>query len=312
MPRADAARRRAWLGTGAPSTLAAAVAASAATLALLAACSAPASPTHPAQGPLPDGLTVGVQQGRLDVEARRLVVHLENGGSSPVTIERVEVVLPELGAELVYADEVELTADDAIDLRLELPAPGCAGDADGAASDAEPVVRLEGRGSASGTAFAGELAPDDPFETLPRIAAADCLEASVAEVAAITMPEHLRLEGSGAAQRAWIDVAVTPEPSGDGSLAVGLVRGSTLLGNEAGTDWPLDLEIAPGEAPSVVPLAVRPARCDPHVLADDKRGTILAFVVETGDGRSGMIDRPSSDTLKAELYDYVTERCELQ
>lgn len=278
-------------------------------LAVLAGCSAPADPTGP--GPLPDGLTVGVQQGRLDVEARRLVVHLENGGSSPVTIERVEVELPALGAELVYADEVELTADDAIDLRLELPPAGCA-EGEAGAGDAEPLVRLEGRGAAGGAAFAGELAPDDPFETLPRIAAADCLEASVSEVAAITMPEHLRLEGSGAAQRAWIDVAVTPVPSGDGSLAVELVRGSTLLGNEAGTDWPLDLEIAPGDAPSVVPLAVRPARCDPHVLADDKRGTILAFVVETGDGRSGMIDRPSSDTLKAELYDYVTERCELQ
>ncbi|MFE6967478.1 hypothetical protein ACFVAJ_20535 [Agromyces sp. NPDC057679] len=307
MPRADAARRRAWLGTGAPSTLAAA-AASVATLALLAACSAPAG----GPGPLPDGLTVGVQQGRLDVEARRLVVHLENGGSSPVTIERVEVVLPELGAELAYADEVELTADDAIDLRLELPPPGCAEDEDGAASDTEPVVRLEGRGGSSGAAFAGERAPDDPFETLPRIVAADCLEASVAEVATITMPEHLRVEGSGAAQRAWIDVAVDPAPSGDGSLAIELVRGSTLLGNEAGTDWPLGLEIAPSDPPSVVPLAVRPARCDAHVLADDKRGTILAFVVTTGDGRSGMIDRPSSDALKAELYDYVTERCELQ
>ncbi|MFF2494830.1 hypothetical protein [Agromyces sp. NPDC058064] len=286
----------------------------------LAACSAPSPIDDPDPPPLPEGLSAGVQQGRLDVEARRIVVHLENAGPTPVSIGRVELDVPALGAVLEYTDVVELSADDAIDLRLELPPPGCAsdeeaGDADAAgesAGDGEPVVRLKGRAEGATRDFVGELAPDDPFDTLPRIVAGDCLESSVGEVATISMPEHLRVEGAGAAQRAWIDVAVDPVDSGDGSLEISLVRGSTLLGNEAGTDWPLELDVMPGDAPSVVPLAVRPARCDPHVLADDKRGTILAFVVETGDGRSGMIDRPSSDGLKAELYDYVTERCELQ
>lgn len=291
----------------------------------LAACSPPVPIDDPDPPPLPEGLSAGVQQGRLDVEARRIVVHLENAGPTPVSIGRVDLDVPALGAVLEYTDVVELSADDAIDLRLELPPPpGCASDeeageadAEGesageSAGDGEPMVRLTGRVEGAARDFVGELAPDDPFDTLPRIVAGDCLESSVGEVATISMPEHLRIEGEGAAQRAWIDVALVPADSGDGSLEISLVRGSTLLGNEAGTDWPLDLEVVPGGAPSVVPLAVRPARCDPHVLADDKRGTILAFVVATGDGRSGMIDRPSSDALKAELYDYVTERCELQ
>ncbi|GAA1791507.1 hypothetical protein [Agromyces lapidis] len=294
MPRADAARRRAWPALVPVLAL----------LGALAACSAPVI-DDPDPLPLPAGLSAGVQQGRLDVEARRIVVHLENAGPAPVSITGVQLEVPALGAVLQYDDGVELSADDAIDLRLELPPPGCAAVGD------EPIVRLQGRVETAPRDFVGELTPDDPFDTLPRIVAGDCLESSVAEVATIAMPEHLRVESEGAAQRAWIDVTVDPAPSGAGSLAISLVRGSTLLGNEAGTDWPLDLAVTPGDAPVVVPLAVRPARCDPHVLADDKRGTILAFVVATGDGRTGLIDRPSSDALKAELYDYVTERCGL-
>ncbi|MFF2387341.1 hypothetical protein [Agromyces sp. NPDC058104] len=330
MPRAAAARRGAWVRAGLPTVIAPGrrrVAGAIAALALigsLAACNPPVPIDDPDPPPLPEGLSAGVQQGRLDVEARRIVVHLENAGPTPVSIGRVDLDVPALGAVLEYTDVVELSADDAIDLRLELPPPGCAsdedaGDADAAgesagesAGDGAPFVRLKGRVEGAARDFVGELAPDDPFDTLPRIVAGDCLESSVGEVATISMPEHLRVEGAGAAQRAWIDVAVDPVDSGNGSLEVSLVRGSTLLGNEAGTDWPLELDVGPGDAPSVVPLAVRPARCDPHVLADDKRGTILAFVVATGDGRSGMIDRASSDALKAELYDYVTERCELQ
>ena len=60
-----------------------------------------------------------------------------------------------------------------------------------------------------------------------------------------------------------------------------------------------------------IKLAVRPARCDAHALADDKRGTILPFAVATGDGREGRLELPAGDALKADLYAYYAERCGL-
>ena len=60
-----------------------------------------------------------------------------------------------------------------------------------------------------------------------------------------------------------------------------------------------------------ISLEVRPARCDAHAIADDKRGTILPFEIRTSDGRAGRLDRSSGDTLKAELYQYYGERCGL-
>ena len=97
-----------------------------------------------------------------------------------------------------------------------------------------------------------------------------------------------------------------------GSFVIDRVLGTTLLTAEDGTDWPLGARGRDRRrADQTISLAVRPARCDAHAIADDKRGTILPFEITTSDGRTGRIDRSSGDTLKAELYDYVTERCGL-
>jgi hypothetical protein len=266
---------------------------------LLVACAAPAEEA----APLPDGLEVRLQQGRLDVEARRLVVRVENTGGEAVTIDRFELEAPTLATALVREEAFELPPGDALAIRLPLPAAECGEDA------AAPVLRVDAttpEGPAS-----GELVPDDPFDTLARVADADCLAESVDAVATVTMPEHLRSTGSGVDRRAVIDVLVTPAASGSGSFVIDRVYGTTLLNAEGGVDWPVGVEISAGDAPQTISLDVRPARCDAHAIADDKRGTILPFEIRTSDGRAGRLDRSSGATLKAELYQYYGERCGL-
>ena len=264
----------------------------------LAGCAAPAAP-----GGVPDGITTELRQGRFDVEARQLVVHVENGSASPVDVDGLVVTAPVFAAPLEHDGSFDLSAGEGIDIRIDLPDPQCG------SGEGEPLVELRGR--TADDAFTGAVAPTDPFGTLERIGATDCLAASVDAVAAITLPEHLRTTGSASAQRAWIDVLVTPEPSGDASFVIDVVHGTTLLTAEDGPEWPLALDVATGGEPITVALAVRPARCDAHAIADDKRGTILPFEITTSDGLTGRIDRSSGDTLQAELYDYVTERCGL-
>ena len=265
---------------------------------VLAGCAAPATPAG-----VPEGITTELRQGRFDVEARQLVVHVENGSASPVDIDGLVVTAPVFAAPLEHDQPFDLSAGEGIDIRIDLPDPQCG------SGEGEPLVELRGR--TPDEPFTGEVAPTDPFDTLERIGATDCLAASVDAVAAITLPEHLRTTGSGAAQRAWIDVLVTPEPSGDASFVIDVVHGTTLLNAEDGPEWPLALDVATGGEPITITLAVRPARCDAHAIADDKRGTILPFEITTNDGLTGRIDRSSGDSLQAELYDYVTERCGL-
>jgi hypothetical protein len=296
MPRADAARRRSTVALVAVVAVAVAVG--------LGACAPRAADPSPGtDSGLPAGLAVSVQQGRIDVPQGRLVVHLENAGE-PVTVTALEVRSPALEPGMRRDDPFELDADDAIDVRLGLTPSVC--DADPGAIEIALDVR-----NADGTEHSGKLSPDDPFGTMARIADADCLAESVAAVAAITMPERLRSEGTGSARRAWVDVRVEPAAAGTGTLRIDGVSATTLLGAEDGRDWPLDLEVAAGDAPTTIELAVRPARCDAHALADDKRGTILPFAVATGDGREGRLELPAGDALKADLYAYYVERCGL-
>ena len=269
----------------------------------LAACSTPVPASAPSVAPA--DLAVAIQQGRLDVVGHRLVVRFENTGADPLTIEGFVVETPSLEPGLERTKPFELTPGDAIAIRLDLPASRC---------DAEPgpvVVRFDAR-TASGSDETGELVADDPFDTVARVNASDCLAESVADVADIVMPEHLRSTGAGADRRAFIDVAIEPVASGDASMHIARVYGTTLLNAEDGIDWTLDLDVAAGEPRTVISLPVRPARCDAHAIADDKRGTILPFEIETADGRAGRLDVPASDGLKAELYAYYGERCGLQ
>lgn len=267
--------------------------------AALVACSSSAEPLPP-----PDGLTVSIKQGRLDVVAGRLVVRFENTGDVPVTITGFDLRTPTFAQQLQRVDPIDLDAHDAVDVRLDLPASDC---------DAEPGsvrVAVEHR-SAAGSG-SGELTADDPFDTVARVNAADCLAESVARVAAIDMPEHLRSTGTGAARRAYIDIEIVPEASGETSMRIERVYGTTLLNAEGGIDWMLGTDVAVGDPPFTLSLPVRPARCDAHAIADDKRGTILPFEVSTSDGRSGRLDVPAPDGLKAQLYAYYGERCGLE
>jgi hypothetical protein len=268
--------------------------------AALVACAAPA----PAPPGLPDGLVTSIQQGRMDVEARQLVVRVENTTAAPVAVERLVFRASTLDGELAYDAPFELSAGEAIAIRIDIPESRC--DMPAAAGTVELAVTTD-EGTATGT-----LTPDDPFDTLSRLNNSDCLAESVAAVAEITMPEHVRSTGTGADRRAVIDVQVTPVASGDASMHIEQVANTTLLGNESGAEWPLDIAVEAGDPPFTIELPVAPARCDAHAIADDKRGTIMGFDITTSDGRAGRLDRPSSDTLKAELYAYYGERCGLE
>ena len=226
--------------------------------------------------------------------------------TDPLTIEGFVVETPSLEPGLERTKPFELTPGDAIAIRLDLPASRC---------DAEPgpvVVRFDAR-TASGSDEAGRTRRRRPVRHggprqrggLPGRVGRRCRDA-------IVMPEHLRSTGAGADRRAFIDVAIEPVASGDASMHIARVYGTTLLNAEDGIDWTLDLDVAAGEPRSVISLPVRPARCDAHAIADDKRGTILPFEIETADGRAGRLDVPASDGLKAELYAYYGERCGLQ
>ncbi|WP_308799308.1 hypothetical protein [Agromyces silvae] len=266
---------------------------------MLAGCGAPAE----APAALPAEVTASVLQSRSDVVDGRLVVQVDNGTDGDLTIDRLDVTAPGLEDGMVLDGPKDLAAGKSIQLRLDLGPVRCAGDAGPA------TIGLELQ-TATGPAT-GSLEADDPYDTLARLQETGCLAHSVEQIATFALPDRLRTEGTGEAQRAWIDIAVEPTGEGDGSLSIAQVLGTTLLSAEGGLNWAYTAEISADDPPSTIELPVRPARCDQHAGAEDKRGTIIPLEITTSDGWSGLYELRSGQSLKDDLFAYFTERCRL-
>jgi hypothetical protein len=264
------------------------------------ACASPAATTTELD------LRAEVFQYRLDYAPRILQVKLVNNGAAPVEVSSVALESPRFTDDAAIDRGPTVRPGSAVDVKLQLPAPRCdVGD--------EPDVVVVVAAVGEEPEQTVRIEPEDEQHTLDRINAEDCLADSVDRVARISMPTTVRREGSGTSVRGWFDVAITPvTDAGDPPLdfTIDRIMNTTLLDavHEAGY-WPVETTIAQGEPPSILSLPVRPARCDPHAIAEDKRGTILPFEVRTGDGRSGQYDVVSSDELKADIYAFVAEYC---
>lgn len=71
------------------------------------------------------------------------------------------------------------------------------------------------------------------------------------------------------------------------SLIIRSVDGTPLLAEVPGDPWPRNITVKPGDGSAQWPLRIRPARCDPRAIAEDKVGTLLPphIVVGPLDGR---------------------------
>jgi hypothetical protein len=177
------------------------------------------------------------------------------------------------------------------------------GEASGEASgEATPAA-----GATSGTAVDVEVT--DPLARLAAVHAEACAERLVAsgvtlrvtDVRTATVPTP-----DGEAPGGRITLAVEPVPGGP-EVRLAEISGTTLLSPAAGTAWTGgDLS---GQADGQVVLDVVPARCDPHVVAEDKRGTFLPVHAEVDGAPQPVIYVPMTDQQRAATYGLVHDVC---
>ncbi|MGI9823855.1 hypothetical protein [Agromyces sp. Marseille-Q5079] len=298
MPRAPRSRPVVWRVLAAAALLGA--------VATLTGCTGAAPGTASATpAALPDGITASVLQSRTDVVDGRLVVQIDNGTGSELAFASFDVAAPGLEPGLHFDGPRTIPDGTSVQYRMDLTPARCEGDAGPA--EVTLTVDPEGGGTAVGT-----IEAEDPYDTLPRLQNFGCLTAAVERVAAFTLADRLRSTGSGVDRRAWLDIAVEPTGAASGSLDLEQVLGTTLLSAEDGLNWSTTTaHIEAGDQPSTISLPVRPARCDPHAGAEDKRGTILPLVMTTSEGWSGQYEVRAAASLKQDLFTYFTERCGL-
>ena len=295
-------------------------AAAIAALAMTVSCSAGVSPAGspsapPAAAPAPAAapVTAEINQLRDDYSRQVIALQLTNTTAGAVTVLAARLTSP------LYADPIEwpatpggieLPPGQTKILSAQLRAPECGIQTAGPGGGTAVELQLAGP---RGTGPAATVPAADPYGVLARNNAEMCLAQAASAVAGIRLEPEL--EVSADAQSAVLGLTITPRstpgavnPGSTGTLTINWIEGTTLIDEDQAAPWPRSVSVHAGGASQRFRLGIRPARCDPHAIADDKVGTLLPLRVSAG-GRDGVLKIDAGPLLRGRIYEFVSAAC---
>ena len=305
---------------------AAAAAIAAAVLGAAAACSPEGGPAGTTSAAT-DAVTAEISQFRDNYSKQIIEIQLTNTTGRALTVLAAELTSPLFAAPITWPARtggIELPPGQAKSLPAPLPAPECGspspastGPATASGADSgNAVVALRlavPQGSVpQGTAPPQAVAPAaDPFGVLARNNSEMCLARAASAVAAIALVPDLEVAADG--RTAVVRLLVQPRAAsgggaGAGELVIDRVEETTLLAEAPQAPWPRSVTLSAGGPPAEVRLGIRPSRCDPHAVAEDKVGTLLPLRVRVA-GREGVVKIDAGSQLRGRIYDFVTKAC---
>ena len=274
-------------------------------LLLLSGCAA--SPPPPPRPPQAE-VSVAIYQTRPDMAERRLELSVTNESSEVMTISRASFTSGQFASSVDWQkDSTRVLPGVAVDLPVLLADPAC-GD-----EPVEASVELE-YAIGDGPVQTVSLTPVDKFDRMEQLRVEDCIGVSLAEHVTLelsTLPRTVMSHGRIVAE---LDLTLTPTGA-PGSARVSAVLSTVLLAvtdpatGATPASVPLDIVVDTESQPSTVTLEIIPSRCDPHAVAEDKRGTVFPFTVTTSDGAEGTAFVAATPEVKAALFSFVGEAC---
>ncbi|MCT9819675.1 hypothetical protein N3K63_05170 [Microbacterium sp. W1N] len=269
---------------------------------LLAGCAATPADSAAAARELPAGMSAELIQLRSDVAARQAEVRIVNGTGEPIEVGAVSVADPRFRApaERVVDRTSTLAPGATVDVRVQLGAAAC-----GVA--AEPAATLTLRGARGDEPFAAVVPIAEAIPFLAALHERECVQEGAERSADIALGVFTP---SDAGAPAALELQVAPRP-GDGVLRITGIRETNLLTFDGVVGGALALDIdqtGADRSAQSVSLPLRPARCDPHAVLEDKRGTVFRLLVEV-DGVAGSFDLAASPELRGELLGWVARWC---
>jgi hypothetical protein len=298
------------------------LAAAAALLALVPACSAgggKTAVTGPSEPQPTFPISAKVNQLRDNYSKQIVSIELTNTSDAVQTVLGARLESALFTAAISWQASpagIELPPGQAKSLPAQLPAPVCQPAGPGqAAPDVALRVAPDEAGSAGPTASPASapeivLPASDPYQVLARNNAEMCLAQAAEAVAVFRLDPGLEVAADG--RTAVVRLLIAPRDAGAGAgagtLTIARIDGTTLLAEDSAVPWPRDVPVHAGAASSELRLGIRPARCDPHAVAEDKVGTLLPLRVSVG-GRDGVLKVDAGQLLRGRIYDFVTAAC---
>lgn len=262
------------------------------------------SPTASAAVPLPAGVSVELVQYRTDYGPRRIQLKVVNDSDAPVRVTALTLRSP-LFADAVSTDRAQtIPPGTARDLPVDLAAGVCE-----PSTQTGAVVEIE-LTDAEGRAAAGTVTPTDPLGWLGRIHADDCLTAGFEDAVEVAVGP-VTVDRSGERPVAHLQLTAISAGASTRATTVAQVARTILLRPATGgaTGWSLGWSLDAAHPTATADLAIVPNNCNPHTLAEDKRGTFWPLEVTLADGTGGVVYAASDDVVRGDLYRFVAEYC---
>ncbi|MFG6475954.1 hypothetical protein ACFXP7_06150 [Microbacterium sp. P06] len=283
-----------------PKVRAGALAAGLLVLLALAGCTAAPHPS-PSATALPSGITATLVQLRGDVAARQAQVQITNGAEDTLRIGKVEVEDDRFDgiASRVVAHDTDIAPGRTVNVRVQLPPMNC-----DAPDEGSSMLEVKFEVGAADSIARFEI--DDALGFVSDLHRRECLAGALAQTAEVSIASFTPAPPGEAGT-----LTVAVDPTGAGSARLTAVHATPLLMYGVGgpaESHAIGLDIAPESGPAVIEIPLAPQRCDPHVVQEDKRGTVFTFDV-TVDGIEGQADIAASPEMKADLLTWVAEWC---
>ena len=255
--------------------------------ALLAGCVA-------APPALPEGVKVLVVQQRSDVAERMAQLRVHNGSDAALAFTAARLIDSRFASAVDIEREVRLEPGATSDLRFALPEPVCEGGA---------VRRTLTLTRADGTRFVADLSSAEDFTV--GLHARECLLVEIERTASLAWTGFT---ASPPGEPAMAMLTATPTGAGQPVLLAEL-RSTNLVrfAPKDGDRWRLGLALDARSVETSIEVPLVPQRCDPHVVQEDKRGTI--FTIDVEEPRAGTIELPMPPELKSQVLTWVAEWC---
>ena len=253
---------------------------------------------------LPAGVTVSIKQYRLDYAPRALEISVTNDSDTAITVTRATFDSPLFDGTSAWTRRTEIPAGATRDLRVLLGSPVC--DPDTAPGTPVATIAFE---TADGAAGTGTADPADRFDTVAKVTAQDCIAEHTSRIAELAAGDRLRREERAGELVALLDL--TARPTGSSGVATVTTAGRTTLVGPAdlSTGWELGWAASAASGPLTTTLAIVPSNCNPHIVAEDKRGTFFPLAVTLGDGETGTVFVGVSDEVREQIYAYIGDYC---
>lgn len=249
----------------------------------------------PAEGTL----SAEVVQYRRDAQRDVLQVKVRNSGDAPVQVASVRLDTATFTEPVEVRTSSRIGAGVAADLTVPLGEPACSGvGAAGGAGQERHVVTLEVDGRMVELDVVGDV--------LEQVATERCeVEAVRAEVDLSVAPawEDAGLVRGEPALRGVVEAAARPDAGGL-RLAV---EGATTLFTVA---EPSTAELPPGTGETAgLPVVLTVTRCDPHAVAEDKKGYLLPVRVAVDGAEPVLVEVPVPVPERGPLQELIDTTC---